>query len=194
MNNEKIGLLIANRRKELGLTQKQLAEALHVSDKAVSKWETAKGAPDVSLFPVLSHTLGLDLSVLLSGDLTQQDPLGGNMKKLTYYVCPVCGNLLFATGNAQIACCGQILEPMKAVKADEAHTLAAEQVEDEWFLTAEHDMTKDHYITFVALATADRLTLVKQYPEWNLQVRLPRRGHGMLLWHCNQHGLFYRLL
>jgi len=194
MDKKKIGLLIAEQRRGLGLTQRELAQLLHVSDKAVSKWETGKGAPDVSLLPVLSRTLGLDLAALLAGKAEAQDPLGGNMKKLKYYVCPHCGNLITAAGTAQIACCGQTLEPLTPVKADADHDLTVEQVEDEWFLTACHPMTKAHYITFAALASADRLTLVKQYPEWDLQIRLPRRGHGILLWHCSRHGLFYRLL
>lgn len=116
------------------------------------------------------------------------------MKKTVYYVCPVCGNLLTASAEASVSCCGRRLEPLKAAKPDPDHQLIIEQVENEWFLTSRHPMTKDHTITFAALVTGDRLQLVKLYPEWDLQVRFPRRGHGILLWHCSRHGLFSQIL
>ncbi|WP_415930955.1 hypothetical protein [Zhenpiania hominis] len=53
-------------------------------------------------------------------------------------------------------------------------------------------MTKEHYITFVALLTGDGMMIRKQYPEWDLQVRIPAFGHGKLLWYCSKHGLFYQ--
>lgn len=190
MDAEKIGSLILTRRRELGLTQRELAQLLLVSDKAVSKWERGQGCPDISLFPPLSRVLELDMDALLSGERTENRFLEGNMKKTSYYVCPVCGNLVLAAGSAQISCCGRRLEPLTPQKPDEAHRLSVEQVEDDWFLTSEHPMTKEHYLSFVALAAGDRLTLVKTYPEWELQVRLPRRVHGILLWYCTGHGLF----
>ena len=69
-----------------------------------------------------------------------------------------------------------------------------EPVEDERFLTSSHPMTKEHHISFVAFATGDRIVLQRLYPEWDLQARIPGRGHGMLLWYCTQHGLFYQLI
>ena len=114
------------------------------------------------------------------------------MKKAKYYVCPQCRNLLLSTSEAAITCCGRSLEPLAPVKAEE--TLRVELVEDERFITSDHPMTKDHYISFVAFVEGERLTLMKQYPEWDLQVRLPGQCHGVLLWHCTNHGLFYQLL
>lgn len=67
MNAENIGALIAQIRKEKGLTQKNLAERLHISDKTVSKWETGRGAPDISSLEALSETLGISVSELLAG-------------------------------------------------------------------------------------------------------------------------------
>ena len=68
MEPTRIGRFIAERRKALGLTQRQLAEQLSVSDKAVSKWETGRGLPDVLLMPPLCAVLGITVNDLLSGE------------------------------------------------------------------------------------------------------------------------------
>ena len=85
MDNIRTGALIRRLRRELGLTQLQLAGRLGVSDKAVSKWERGLGSPEVSTLPRLSQVLGVDLARMLQGDLTPNDLVGGNMKKLNYY-------------------------------------------------------------------------------------------------------------
>lgn len=194
MDCAKTGNLIRALRLERGMTQRQLAEALGLCDKTVSKWERGLGCPDVSVLSRLAQLLGVGLEDLLNGQLPALETIGGNMKKTVYYVCPVCGNLLTASAEASVSCCGRRLEPLKAAKPDPDHQLIIEQVENEWFLTSRHPMTKDHTITFAALVTGDRLQLVKLYPEWDLQVRFPRRGHGILLWHCSRHGLFSQIL
>ena len=194
MDAAKTGALIRQLRLERGLTQAKLAEKIGVSDKAVSKWERGFGCPDVSLLTALAEALGVNLEELLSGALESNDPIGGNMKKLRFYVCPLCGNLLTATGDATVSCCGKKLPALTARKAEPDEKLTVELIENEHFVTSEHEMTKEHAITFVALLTGDTLVLRKLYPEWGLQVRLPRFGHGMLLWYCNQHGLMYQLL
>lgn len=51
-------------------------------------------------------------------------------------------------------------------------------VEDEWFITSNHSMDKEIFIAFVAVVAGDRIQLIRQYPEWNRQVRIPKRGHG----------------
>ena len=112
------------------------------------------------------------------------------MRKLKFYVCPQCGNLLTAAAPASLSCCGRTLEPLAAQKADEAHSITLEPVEDEWFLTAAHPMEKEHYLAFAALVTGERVILTKCWPEWDFQLRLPRRGRGMLYWYCTRHGLF----
>ena len=68
MEPTRIGRFIAERRKALGLTQRQLAEQISVSDKAVSKWETGRGLPDVLLMPPLCAVLGITVNDLLSGE------------------------------------------------------------------------------------------------------------------------------
>ena len=194
MDNVKIGNLINKLRKEKGMTQLQLAERLHISDKTVSKWERGQGCPDVSLLTDLSRVFGVDLEKLLSGQLDTNEETGGNMKKLNFYVCPECGNVITAMTDAGISCCGKKLQPLEAVKAQEGEKLSVENIENDYYISSDHPMLKEHYISFVALLTGDTLTLKKQYPEWDLQVRIPGRAHGKLLWYCTEHGLFYQLV
>ena len=194
MNNEKLGALIRALRRELGLTQLELAHRLGVTDKAVSKWERGLGCPDVSYLPQLSQIFGVDLARLLQGDLAPNDIVGGNMKKLKYYACPVCGGLSFCTGAAEVSCCGRKLAPLEPRKAAAGETLTVEAIENDGFVTGDHPMRKEDYISFVAFATGDRLQVVKQYPEWDFQARIPGRSHGTLLWYSPKQGLLYQLI
>ena len=192
MDQTKTGGLIRALRTQKGLTQKALAETVGVGDKAVSKWERGLGCPDVSLLPELSRVLGVGLEALLSGALDANDQERGNMKKLNFYVCPDCGNLIAAATEAGVSCCGRTLLPLEPQKPEEP--LSVEKIDDSWFVSSPHPMTKDHYISFVALLTGDTLFLRRLYPEWDLQTRIPAFGHGILLWYCTKHGLFRQLL
>lgn len=186
------GSLICRLRKEQQLTQRQLAERLCVSDKAVSKWERGLGCPDVSLLPDLARLLGIELEGLLSGQLDSKEPLGGNMKNLNFYICPNCGNVVTAMAEAAVSCCGKKLPALTPQKAPEGERLQVERIEEDYFISTDHPMEKGHYISFVALLTGDSILLRKQYPEWDLQLRLPAFSHGKLLWYCTQHGLYYQ--
>ncbi len=192
MDNKKTGELIFKLRTEKGLTQKQLADKLNVSDKAVSKWERGQGLPDVSLLPMLSAIFGVNIEGLLDGGLQSNSFSAGNMKKAKYYVCPVCGNITVCTGDAQITCCSRKLSEAVPKKPDGEHALEISTVEDEWFITSSHTMEKEHYISFLAFATDNRLQIIKQYPEWNSAARIPILRHGVLLWYCTRDGLFYK--
>lgn len=194
MDCAKIGALIRKLRTEKKMTQAALAETLGLSAKTVSKWERGLGCPDVSLLAALSSILGVNLSRLLEGELSPNQTVGGNMKKTRYFVCPDCGNISLCTGNAEVSCCGRKLEALEMKKAAPGEKLHVEIVEDEWFISSDHPMEKDNYISFVAFQTGDKVELVKQYPEWNLQLRLKKRGHGQLIWYCAVEGLRYQLL
>ena len=194
MDCQKVGSLIRQLRLEGKLTQLQLGELLEVSDKAVSKWERGLGCPDLSLISKLAGIFQVDTESLLAGELNQNVLLGGNMKKLVFYVCPECGNLVTALSATSVTCCGRKLQEMEAVKAPVEEKLQVELIENDYFISSSHEMTKDHYISFVALVTGDTLMMKKMYPEWNLQARIPQFGHGKLVWYCIKHGLFYQLI
>ncbi len=194
MDQIKTGGLIQALRTQRGLTQKALAEAVGVGDKAVSKWERGLGCPDVSLLPELSRVLGVRLEALLSGELDANGQERGNMKKLTFYVCPDCGDLITVTTRASVSCCGRTLSPLEPQKAEDEDELSVEKIDDSWSISSHHPMTKEHYVSFVALLTGDALFLRRLYPEWDLQTRIPCFGHGVLLWYCTRHGLFRQLV
>lgn len=194
MDCEKIGNMIRELRQEKRMTQKQLADEMMLSDKTVSKWERGLGMPDVSLLSYLAGLLGIGVEQLLSGSLCPNDIVGGNMKQTKYFVCPVCGSLSFCTGSSQVSCCGRPLKEQKPQKAEENQKMRVEVIENDWYITSTHPMTKEHFISFVAFATGDKLQIIKQYPEWNLQLRIPKRGHGMLLWYDTCEGLLFQLL
>ena len=190
MDWSKTGSLIAELRREKGLTQKDMAEKLGVCAKTVSKWETGHGFPDVSLLSELSEILGIDISKLLEGELPKTKPDVGNVKRTKFYVCEKCGNLLTGIGNAEILCCGRKLFPLCAKEADNAHKLNVQIIEDDYYITFEHPMTKEHYISFVAYVRFDRVLTVKLYPEQNGELRFPRMRGGKMFYYCNIHGLF----
>ena len=75
MDNIRFGAFVAQLRKEQGLTQKELADRLNVTDKAVSKWETGKGFPDVKLLEPLAQALGISLVELIRGEKDPRDSL-----------------------------------------------------------------------------------------------------------------------
>lgn len=194
MNCEKAGELIRILRIEKHLTQKQLAEAMNISDKTVSKWERGLGYPDVSLLPELAAILNVNIEKILEGNLNPNEILGGNMRMIQFYVCPECGNIMTSTGAASISCCGRKLEAQEAKKASDEHLLNVDTIEDEWYIETTHAMEKTHYISFIAYVMGDKVIMVKQYPEWGIHLRLPKMGHGKLYAYCTQHGLSYQLL
>ena len=184
------GAAIKALRERKGLTQKQLAERVLVSDKAVSKWETGKGLPDISLLEPLARALGVSVSELLSGEYQRNRNPGGNMLRSGFYVCPVCGNVIHAMGQGSFHCCGVTLPRLEAEEPDQEHAITLEKVEEDYYITLDHPMSKDHYIAFVAYLTTDRALLQRTYPEQEGAVRFPRLGPGQILAYCNRHGLF----
>lgn len=185
--------LIRQRRQELGLTQAALAGRIHVSAKAVSKWERGAGMPDAFIVPALSQALGVSSDALLAGEAASNPPDGGNMKRIKFYQCPACGNLLTATGSPEISCCGRRLSPMKLQPADEAHTLAISDVEDEKLVQWRHPMEKGHHLTFLAAIGCDCVHLVRLYPEGAQEQRLPRIPWARYVCGCSEapNSLYY---
>ena len=190
MNTYVTAAAIRQLRENRGMTQAQLAEKIGVSSKTVSKWETAKGLPDISLLQPLSQALGISVLELMNGEHIINRNRSANLLRCKFHVCPLCGNVIHSTGDALVSCCGITLPALEAEEADDDHAITIENVEDEHFITVRHSMTKEHYISFLAFVTSDRLQLVKLYPEGNAETRLQLRGIGRLYFYCNRHGLF----
>jgi DNA-binding XRE family transcriptional regulator/desulfoferrodoxin (superoxide reductase-like protein) len=189
MDNYITGATVKRLREEKGLTQSQLADLIGVGSKAVSKWETAKGLPDITLIEPLAKALGVSVMELMSGDTVINRNISSNILRSKFYVCPVCGNIIRTTGDALISCCGITLPALEAEDVDDAHGITLQKVEDEHFITVSHDMTKTHYISFIAYLTSDKVQFVKLYPEGNAETRFQLRGRGYIYIYCNRHGL-----
>lgn len=184
--------LIRSLRHEQGLTQLQLAQRLHVSDKAVSKWETGVGCPDVTLVPALAQVLGISTEALLAGGLPENEKDVGNMKRLQVYRCPVCGNIITAAAPADMVCCGRKLSPMSIQQADESHALHLKPVEDDWLVTFSHPMEKAHHLCLLLEVGFDSCTLLRLYPEGPSQVRMPRLPGGRFFCACTAEEALFR--
>lgn len=189
MNTRLTGELIRHLREERNLTQRQLADLIGVSDKAVSKWERGGGCPDVSLLPALAEQLGTTVETLLQGSLSPDDRLGGTMKRTAFRMCPTCGNTITTTGDAEVSCCGRKLDALEAHDANPEHVVSKEDVEGDWYLTFDHPMTKEHYLGFVAAVGYDHMVIEKLYPEQGGEARIPHLPGAVLYTYCTQHGL-----
>ena len=190
MNTYVTGATIKELRENRKLTQAELAEKIGVSSKTVSKWETAKGLPDISLLQPLAGALGISVIELMNGEHITNKNISANMLRCKFYVCPICGNVVHTMGDAVVSCCGITLPALEAEDADDTHEIITEKVEDEDFITIPHPMTKQHFISFLVFVTSDKMQMVKFYPEGNAETRLQLRGRGYLYCYCNQHGLF----
>lgn len=190
MDNYVTGAVIKRLRENKKMTQEELAQKIFVTSKAVSKWETGKGFPDVGLLEALGKALGVSVIELLSGEDITNLNKACNMAKGKFYVCPVCGNVIQTTGEAVISCCGITLPPLEAESPDQDHEFKIETVEDEYFVTLNHQMTKEHYISFIAAISDNGIQLVKLYPESNAEARFKISRVRKLYAYCNRHGLF----
>lgn len=185
----KIGKLIADLRKEKEMTQKELADMLGVLNKTVSKWECGLGCPDLSFWSDLSAILGVDMAQMMEGEITSNKPDSGNIDKVHFYVCPDCGNILISTGSASIFCCGRKLEYLTLSEETEELEISVEETDVDYYITFNHPMEKEHYISFAAYVKSDRVLLNRLYPEQSPAFRIPISSGGKLYLYCNHHGL-----
>lgn len=188
------GTTIKTLREKKKITQLQLADMLGVSDKAVSKWETSKGFPDITLIEPLAKALGISVMELFTGEYVTNRNISGNMARSKLYVCPVCGNIIHTMGEALVSCCGITLPALEAENADESHEIKCEKIEDEYYVTVDHEMTRAHHISFMAYVTDNKFEIVKLYAEGNAETRFFMRGGGIIYVYCNKHGLMKKKL
>ena len=190
MNQYVTGTVIKELREKHQMTQAELAEKLCVSDKTISKWETAKGYPDISLLEPIAKVFGVSITELISGNAVSNVNVSANMLRSQFYVCPVCGNVIHSMGEAVMQCHGIQLTPCQAEETDEQHMIFIERVEDEYYVRIEHDMTKAHYISFIAGLSSDKIQMTKLYPEGNAEARIKINGVKKIYFYCNRDGLF----
>ncbi len=184
------GAVIKQLREQRKMTQLELAGVLGVSDKTVSKWETGKGYPDITLLEPIADAFGISVPELISGKKVLNVNVAANMLRSKFYVCPVCGNVIHSMGETVVHCHGVQLLPAEAEAADKDHAVSIERVEDEYYVKIEHEMSKTHYITFIAALSSDRAQLLKLYPEGNAEARFKINGVRKILYYCNRDGLF----
>ena len=190
MNQYVTGTMVRRLREERGMTQTQLAEKLNVSDKAVSKWETGRGYPDITLLEPLAAALGVSVIELFAGQDVVNTNRSFHMQKTKLYVCPVCGNVIQSAGEAVISCCGITLPALDAEPADAEHACRVERVEDEYYVSVDHEMSKTHFISFLAAIRDDGYEIKKLYPEGDCAARFKVSGTRAFYFYCNRHGLF----
>ncbi len=190
MDLYKNGNLLRALRKAKGMTQKEVAEKLGVVPKTVSKWETGHGFPDVSAVSSIADMLDVSEKTILSGNLAINPKEAGNMKRIKFYVCPACGSFYEGTGNASVVCCGKRLQTLQAKGIDDAHRIHVSEIEDEYYITWNHEMTKEHFISFAAYVRFDSVLAMRLYPEQDAAIRFPKMHGGTFYYYCVNHGLF----
>ncbi len=189
------GQLIRELREKQKITQKELADKIMVSDKTISKWETGRGLPDIGILEDLASALGITVADLLTGEYRENDNVSGNMKKMHFYVCPVCGNVIASVGIGSFSCCGITLPEQEAEREDSgSHEILVEVMDGQYHVSMNHEMSKGHYISFAAYITSDDLEMKKLYPEQDVSIRFRKKGHGIIYVYCNRHGLFRKLV
>ena len=132
----------------------------------------------------------VSVAELLSGKAVTNTNISANMRRSHFYICPVCGNILHSMGQAAVSCHGIALPPLETEEPDAAHAITLEAVEDEYFVSVRHEMSRTHYISFLAAVSDDRLQLIRLYPEGNAEARIQRRGVQTIYACCNRDGLF----
>ena len=182
--------MIKRLRESRKMTQHQLAEKLSVSDKVISKWETGRGYPDISLIEPLSAALGVSIIELFAGENIVNTNRAFNMLRMKLHVCPICGTVIQSTGEAIISCCGIVLPTLEAEPEDDDHSLCVERIEDEYYVTIPHEMNKEHYISFILALKNEGWEIRKLYPEGNAEARFKINGTKCFYFFCNRHGLF----
>lgn len=194
MNHYITGNTIRMLRERKKYTQKELGDLLMVSDKTISKWENGRGYPDISLLQPLANALSVNIAELLTGNVIQNNNRSSNMKKVRFYVCPMCQNIIHSVGEVLLSCCGIELMALEVEEETKDHEVKVEIMDGEYYVTIPHSMDKDHYISFISYVVSDKIETKKLYPEQNVEARFYRKEKGYLYYYCNKHGLFRTLI
>lgn len=148
------------------------------------------GLPDTGILDSIANALSISVSELFSGDIAVNKNLNSNLQNLCFYACPVCKNTVFSMGEGSFLCCGKRLERLCRREDDKSHGIRIEFAENEHYVSLEHEMSKEHYISMLCMVTNDRIQTVKLYPEQGACAVFGKFGHGMIYALCSNHGLF----
>ena len=192
MNNTKTASIIKQLRQRKNLSQGELADIIGVTADIVAQWEQGENLPDTTLLEQLSKALNISIIELINGEHVTNTNTSANMLKSNFSVCPVCGNIIHSMGEGIHCCCGITLPILEPLPENERHTINCEMVENEYYVSMTHGMTKEHYMSFIAYVTDNRCEIVKLYPEQKAEARFQKRGKGTLYAYCNLHGLFQK--
>lgn len=175
MNAEKTGNLIRSLRIKKGLTQKELAQMICVTDKAVCKWEKGRGCPNITLISQLSKVLEVDIQSILQGYLDKNKKIGENMNHLKFYKCPTCGNLVTSIKSVELSCCGNKLSPVSAqTRSDPEYQPVIQEFDGQYSIKFNHPMTKSNYISQVIVVRYDQIMTVNLYAEAEAIITIPQ--------------------
>ncbi|MCI6892009.1 MAG: helix-turn-helix domain-containing protein [Treponema sp.] len=175
MNAEKTGNLIRSLRIKKGLTQKELAHMICVTDKAVCKWEKGRGCPNITLISQLSKVLEVDIQSILQGYLDKNKKIGENMNHLKFYKCPTCGNLVTSIKSVELSCCGNKLSPVSAqTRSDPEYQPVIQEFDGQYSIKFNHPMTKSDYISQVIVVRYDQIMTVNLYAESEAIITIPQ--------------------
>ena len=175
MNAEKTGNLIRSLRIKKGLTQKELAHMICVTDKAVCKWEKGRGCPNITLISQLSKVLEVDIQSILQGYLDRNKKIGENMNHLKFYKCPTCGNLVTSIKSVELSCCGNKLSPVSAqTRSDPEYQPVIQEFDGQYSIKFNHPMTKSDYISQVIVVRYDQIMTVNLYAESEAIITIPQ--------------------
>lgn len=190
MNPEKTGSIIKAARIKKRWTQKQLADAISVTDKAVCKWETGHGCPDITLLSQLSKVLEIDIQSILRGEFVKSPDIAGNMNRVKFYRCPTCGNLVTSVKEIEISCCGNKLIAVEARQSDEKkYVPIISEFDGQFSVKFDHPMTKDDFIANVIAVQYDKILVINLFAEQEAIVTLPQIGGLRLYLITSKDGL-----
>lgn len=190
MNQNQIANLIRNNREKRKMTQMELAQLLYVSDKTISKWETCKSCPDLEMMEAIARVFQMSIYEFLSNQIIETRNKQGNCLKVHFYVCPICGNVLWSLSESVMHCHGISLSSLQVQEINEDHLISIQKIENEYYVSISHEMTKQHYISFIAALSGNRIQFVKLYPEQNAEAYFKMDGVKFIYFYCNQEGLF----
>ena len=175
MNAEKTGSLIRSLRIKKGLTQKELAQMICVTNKAVCKWEKGRDCPNITLISQLSKVLEVDIQSILQGYLDKNKKIGENMNHLKFYKCPTCGNLVTSIKSVELSCCGNKLSPVSAqTRSEPEYQPVIQEFDGQYSIKFNHPMTKSDYISQVIVVRYDQIMTVNLYAESEAIITIPQ--------------------